>query len=327
MKVSIIIPIYNVALYITDCLASVYNQTYANVEVVLVNDSTLDNSMQVAAPSIELLKTKFKVVVVEHPSNKGLSAARNSGVTSSSGDWIYFLDSDDEISADCIEQHVNVIKKYPTVDFSIAGIKVVDANKTYPLEIPQYTNSADEIISGYITGKWYVMAVNKLLRKTLFVSSNLWFEEGLLHEDELFSLKLAFSAHTMCAIDVDTYIYKIRSTGSITAQRNLKNFEHYLRINQEKNRYISTKFTGNHRLRSSFVINTAYHFILVAAANSNISDSECKTVIYKQLSLYETVKSLADDCDILLRIKKCILSLPYCLLKPIAALHFRYVNR
>lgn len=88
--VSIIIPIYNVQDYINDCLYSVYIQTYSEIEVILVNDCTPDNSMSIAHSNIEKLKKRFNVKIIDHKSNKGLSAARNSGVKEATGEWVYF---------------------------------------------------------------------------------------------------------------------------------------------------------------------------------------------------------------------------------------------
>ena len=72
MKVSVVIPIYNVAPYIADCLRSVYAQTYPSLEIILVNDATPDDSMIQAAPWIEKLQERYEVKVVNHPRNRGL---------------------------------------------------------------------------------------------------------------------------------------------------------------------------------------------------------------------------------------------------------------
>ena len=95
MKVSIIIPIYNVESYIANCLHSVFNQTYKDLEIILVDDCGTDKSMNIAMESINKYKSSFYIKVIHHKENKGLSAARNSGIKEATGDYIYFLDSDD----------------------------------------------------------------------------------------------------------------------------------------------------------------------------------------------------------------------------------------
>ena len=224
LKVSIIIPVYNVALYIADCLRSVYAQTYPSLEIILVNDATPDDSMTQAVPWIEKLQERYEVKVVNHPRNRGLSAARNTGMEAATADWVYFMDSDDEITPSCIELLVKQAEKYPDVDFVIGDIKYVGTAWNFPLICDTYVRGNENILRDYTTYKWYMMAVNRLYRKSYLLQNSLFFKEGLLHEDELYSFQIATTAQAMATVYEETYIYKVRSCGSITAGRKLKNF-------------------------------------------------------------------------------------------------------
>ena len=103
-KISIIIPIYNVEPYIEDCLQSVMRQTYRGMmECILVDDCGTDNSMKVAEQLIKIYNGPIDFKVLHHEHNRGLSAARNTGIDAACGDYVYFLDSDDWISDDCFE--------------------------------------------------------------------------------------------------------------------------------------------------------------------------------------------------------------------------------
>ena len=103
-KISIIIPIYNVAEYITECLQSVMRQTYkGEIECILVDDCGKDKSISVAEQLISDYKGQIEFRILHHEHNRGLSAARNTGTDAATGDYIYYLDSDDYISDDCIE--------------------------------------------------------------------------------------------------------------------------------------------------------------------------------------------------------------------------------
>lgn len=239
ITVSIVIPVYNVAPYIADCLRSVLAQTYSLLEVILVNDATPDDSMTQAAPWIEKLQARFEVKVLNHTSNRGLSAARNTGMEAATGDWIYFLDSDDEITPNCIELLVAKAAEHPDVDFVIGGVKVVGARQQYPLKCLPYVDSNKEIVRDYVQGKWYVMAWNRLLKKEYILKNNLSFREGILHEDLLYSFQIATTACSMAAVNQETYIYKIRNIGSISSQKRLKNFEDMFLIIKLKYNYIS----------------------------------------------------------------------------------------
>lgn len=241
-KVSIVIPIYNVAAYIGDCLRSVYGQTYPQLEVVLVDDVTPDDSMEQAAPWIQKLQEKFEVKIISHSVNKGLSAARNTGMKEATGDWIYFLDSDDEITPNCIELMVAEVVKHPDVDFVIGNVKFVGSTWDFPLKCSAYVAGNENILHDYTTYKWYMMAWNRLYKKTYILQHNLYFKEGLLHEDELYSFQVATTAQAMAAVYEETYIYKVRSVGSITAQRKLKNFEDIAYTLKEKCAYILKQY-------------------------------------------------------------------------------------
>ena len=253
MKITIVIPVYNVAAFIGDCLRSVYEQIYPQLEVVLVNDVTPDDSMERAAPWIQKLQEKFEVKIISHSVNKGLSAARNTGMKEATGDWIYFLDSDDEITPNCIALMVAEVEKHTDVDFVIGNVKFVGATWDFPLKCSAYVTGNENILRDYTTFKWYMMAVNRLYKKTYLLQNNLYFKEGLLHEDELYSFQVATTAQAMAAVYEETYIYKVRSVGSITAGRRLKNLEDILYINQEKYAFI----LKNYQL-GVFVIPYAY---------------------------------------------------------------------
>ena len=131
MKVSIIIPVYNVAKYIERCLLSVLNQTWPDLEVILVNDCTPDNSMEIVRRVVASHPRGAVVRCLEHEENRGLSAARNTGISASVGDYLYFLDSDDYISANAIELLADAaVQKRP--DFVIGNYEVTGARRWAP---------------------------------------------------------------------------------------------------------------------------------------------------------------------------------------------------
>lgn len=281
IKISIIIPIYNVSDYIEDCLKSVYRQTYPYIEVILVNDASPDNSMTLAIPWItKLQERKYTVQVINHPVNKGLSAARNTGIRTATTNWIYFLDSDDELTPECINLMVEKIKLYPLVDFVIGNIKVIGKNIIFPLTCHPYVNNNKDILNDYTTSKWYVMACNRLYKRSYLLQNNLFFKEGIYHEDDLYSFRLATTAQAMATVYENTYIYKLRFNGSITSQRKLKNFEDMLAINAEKYKYILQKYqSGDFSIAPTYCIDIAYWFFCILIANKCMSmKSKCHLI-------------------------------------------------
>lgn len=217
--VTIIIPVYNVADWIERCLLSVCNQTYTNIECIIVNDSTPDNSMQIVDRVLESYVGPIKFKVLTHEKNRGLSAARNAGVKNANGDYLFFLDSDDELPEKAIDNFVLYLNKYGDADFLI-GNYIVEGDFNYiPLATPTILEGCDNIIRSYLKGKWYTMACGKLINRNFFEEHNLWFAERRLHEDILFSFHSALEATKIITLQEAVYKYIIRDESITTAKR------------------------------------------------------------------------------------------------------------
>ena len=117
MKVSIIIPVYNVAPYIKRCLDSIVAQTFQNIECILVDDCGTDNSKEIVQQYIDNYQGYIQFKIIHHEKNLGLSGARNTGIRIATGEWLYFLDSDDAVTPNCISSLLALKDKYPDVDF------------------------------------------------------------------------------------------------------------------------------------------------------------------------------------------------------------------
>ena len=285
--VSIIIPVYNVQEYINDCLASVYTQNYSNLEIIIVDDCSSDESLSIADEWIKLLRSKFPCKVITHKKNKGLSAARNSGIEASNGDYLFFLDSDDELYPDSIYTLVSLLFSSPKgVDFVVGGFEMIGVNYLYPVLSASYMQSNHEILSDYLLNKWPIMACNKLIRRSLVMHYSLWFEDGLLHEDELFSFKLACICEKVCTTNKLTYIYKVRSSGSITSTRGEYHYRCMYKINTQRYAFVRANM-GNRIKKSiatSFLINSTYDF--VKSVDLNLLNAEKKVLLKLQIDLF-----------------------------------------
>ena len=148
MKVSIIVPVYNVSNYIVKCLDSIIAQTFHSIECILVDDCGHDDSIEKAQRYINQYSGHISFMIIHHNKNKGLSGARNTGINISTGDYLFFLDSDDAITPNCIETLMSLAEKYPMADF-IQGNNICNNNKTSPYSfssaIPEYCNDKDEL--------------------------------------------------------------------------------------------------------------------------------------------------------------------------------------
>lgn len=219
MKVSIVIPVYNVEQYIEDCLNSVVAQTYeGEIECIIVDDCTPDNSCAIIERFIKQYTGNIDFKLLHHAINRGLSAARNTGIDAATGDYVYFLDSDDEITPDSIELLAAPLKnkKY---DFVIGDYETIGSDAQFPplLLVQGAVLTNEDIRDSYFKNLWYMMAWNKLCNLGFIRKENLYFKEGLINEDNLWSFQLACTAQSMYVIKEDTYRYKVRESSIMSS--------------------------------------------------------------------------------------------------------------
>lgn len=210
MKVSIIIPIFNVESCIKRCIDSVINQTYSNIEVILVDDRSSDSSLDIAKMTLENFNfPEERVKFIIHSKNKGVSAARNSGINASTGEALFFLDSDDSISPNCIESLVKTMTR-TNADVASAGFQIVTDSSIRESRCIESILDSDGVLKSFLNYKLYIMVWNKLISKSFLVENKLYFKEGIIHEDEIWSFMMASCIKRMATINSITYSYFIR---------------------------------------------------------------------------------------------------------------------
>lgn len=217
MKISIIIPVYNVEAYVERCLKSVMTQTYhGTIECLIVDDCGTDKSMEVVEKVLRGYQGSIDFKILRHDCNRGLSAARNTGMDATTGDYLFFLDSDDEISADCIEAMALPLKEeqYDLVVGNVRTIGCDSLHRSILLKLEDGKVLRGKEIESCYHIKWKMIAVNKLYRTDFIRQQGLRFKEGLVHEDELWSLQVACLARSLRAVNKFTYVYYMRE-GSI----------------------------------------------------------------------------------------------------------------
>ena len=224
MKVSIIIPVYNVEPYVERCLQSVMLQTYNDlIECLIVDDCGTDRSMDVVERIVDAYHGPIRFKIIHHERNRGLSAARNTGMAAATGDYLFFLDSDDEISVNCIEKLTSPLKE-EQFDLVVGNIRTIGDEKVrlaVNLKLSDgFVLYGEQVLETYRKG-WNMIAPNKLYRTAFIREHGLQFKEGLIHEDELWSFQVACLAQSLRAVNQLTYIYYIRDN-SITTSMNAK---------------------------------------------------------------------------------------------------------
>ena len=229
LKVSIIIPIYNVEQYLPKCLESVINQTYKNLEIICVNDCSPDDSLKICQGYAQ---KDSRIKLINREQNGGLSAARNSGLEVASGEYVYFIDSDDYIDSDYIEKMVQMIEKH-SVDMVLnTHILQECGDKSKPF--PTYSGYAKQLTQGEFVPK--EMAINltmpmiylHLYKKAFLDKYHLRFPEGYIHEDEYFQCISKIHLDALFVFYGPAYHY-LQRENSIMASRKSK-IEGYVKI-------------------------------------------------------------------------------------------------
>lgn len=210
--ISVVVPVYNVEDYIHKCVDSIINQTYRNLEIILVDDGSSDNSGRICDEYAEI-DERIKVI---HKENGGLSDARNAGIEISKGDYLGFVDSDDYIDADMYCILMNNLKN-ADADISTCGRIIVTGDDSIPLCEKNTTaclNSYDAINDLFTRNKFVFHAAwDKLYKREMF--SNIRFPIGRLFEDAAVMYQIFEKANKIVATEKQMYYY-LQRQGSIS---------------------------------------------------------------------------------------------------------------
>lgn len=213
-KVSVIVPIYNVEKYLEKCINSLLSQTLEDIQIILVNDGSKDNSGNIAKEYEK--NNKDRVIYVEKE-NGGLSDARNYGLKYATGDFVAFLDSDDYIEKNAYEEMYNkAIEEnadYVECDFIWEFPNKIRVDKQYP-----YKNKKEML--SFVR----VVAWNKLIKSQLITDNNLEFPKGLRYEDVEFTYKLIPFVNKFAYVD-KPFIHYVQREGSIANVQNERTAE------------------------------------------------------------------------------------------------------
>lgn len=219
--ISIIVPVYNVELYVEDCIRSVMRQTYdGKMECIIVDDCGTDDSMTIVERLVSEYTGPIEFKILHHTHNRGLSAARNTGMAAATGDNLFFLDSDDWMSDDCIEKLVSPIISDPAIEIVQGNTNRVSDKKcnNFPIKILiEHARSNSEVRSSFFQKAQFIVYVwNKLISRSFIVKNNLKFEEGLLWEDTIWHFMLLKYVTNVYFVSNITYYYRERSNSIMT---------------------------------------------------------------------------------------------------------------
>ena len=214
-KISVIIPVYNVEKYLEKCIDSILNQTYKNLEIILVDDGSNDNSGNMC----DKFAREDKRVRVIHKKNGGASSARNAGLDIATGEYIGFIDSDDFVDLDFYEVLYNNLVE-ENADMSMCKLLDCygDVNKTNK-KVTKFVYTTEEAIKVVLEAKiTSVFAVNKLYKRDIF--NGLRYKEGDIAEDAEIILDVLMKCKKVVFLDAEKYYYIHRENSVTTSKFN-----------------------------------------------------------------------------------------------------------
>ncbi len=293
--VSIIVPIYNVEEYLSKCLDSIINQTYSNLEIILVNDGSTDQSESI----IQSFLLKDERIKYIYQINMGPSIARNRGMKEAKGDFICFIDADDFVVEQYIQQLVDkIVEGYDIVTcgyIEVSSYGITELNNFYQ---SKSNITRDELVDGVLSGVGGALWA-KIYRSSIVELNQLELNPNVyMCEDLLFNLEYCFYSKSSAAIQPALYEYNRLNERSITSKIMLDYLENSLVIMQEMEHMLKNLGWSNKKIE--VLINQRMNALTLAIANNESSNlmkmglRYCSTQL-KYLLSHSLVQHCLDD--------------------------------
>lgn len=327
-KISIIVPVYNVEKYIEECLDSVTMQTYhGTIECILVDDCGIDNSVSIVEHFIENYDGPIQFKLLHHEHNKGLSAARNTGIREAVGEYVFFLDSDDKLYPNSLSDLLAVAKQYQDADIIQGYTPSIDLWREY---LGDYSSDQEWIRNGLCTILIPDPAWNKLTKREFILENNLFFAEGYLQEDTIWNYQIQKHITAIAFCYNATYWYRYNPAGimnGMSAEREARSFARVFMY-----AYEDLMMSGSIKpYEVKYLIYNAkkvYHYIGIKQGRRMLATQN--NVFFNQAVLWST--SLGSIRNV--KIRNCLVRvITTLILNPILnmlchknVLHYRYTN-
>lgn len=276
--ISVIIPVYNVEAYLRECVESVLKQTYQNFEIILVDDGSTDSSGVICDEYVD----KDERVSVIHQSNGGLSVARNTGLSESNGDYIYFLDSDDYIAENALEHLIKIAEKDNSDIVFFDAVSFADTNdftvkQNYIRKNNYQTDNGLNVFSKMSKNQEFHSAVPLLfIRKEFLLNSCITFIPGILFEDMVFTYQLFCKSVTVSQCSEALYYRRYRKNSIMTSSKTIKHFKSCVVVYQHNAEFTSKQISNNTDCLNDFVCRCAFNVFNVFEKLSKSDKKSCK---------------------------------------------------
>lgn len=276
--ISVIVPVYKVEQYLPKCVDSIINQTYQDIEIILVDDGSPDN-----CPAIcDEYARKDKRVKVIHKTNGGLSDARNAGINIATGDYIVFLDGDDWLYMNSMANVAGTAER--TASDIITGNVMSYYSDSIKKGISQEISEKDRIEDSFVSAMKCFMdkgifwpAFRFIIKRSFIVENRLFFLKGILHEDLEWVPRALSGASSFALLNEPFYCYRAKRQGSITSRKKFSNYKDMLSISAV---LYETAVKSKAEARK-YVLKGAKTVLLLAFENLNSMNNAEKAVFKK----------------------------------------------
>ena len=235
-KISIIVPIYNAEKYISECIESIINQTYCNLEIILVDDGSIDASKKIC-DSYAKLDKRIKVF---HNENRGVSYTRNFGIINSKGKYIIFVDADDTINENYVDLLISTMSKYNS-DIAICGFDFISSgiNQKYIIR------DKGSVFEGILKNDYYALEPflltpwGKIYKRSILIEYNIFFPEKYnIAEDQIYNFNYLEIIKKYVFINETLYNYYDRNNCSLSKNRDICNFNAEIECLKVKKKFL-----------------------------------------------------------------------------------------
>lgn len=240
-RISVVIPVYNTERYLEEAIRSIMEQTFADIEIIIIDDGSTDNSLAIA----QALAREDDRIVVYSQQNKGQSEARNHGLRKAQGEYVYFMDSDDKLAppalATCYER---LVTDQLEIVFFNAAIQQDDAEISIPFDYQRPPIDDKAVFTGpslveYLIDRdaYRCSVCLYVAKKSTIDRINLSFYPGIIHEDELFSALLFFEVERMGYINQEFFYRRVRAGSTMLSKFSMKNIQGYFTVARKLTEY------------------------------------------------------------------------------------------
>lgn len=292
--ISLILPAFNAQNYIGRCIESLLKQTYRNLEIIIINDGSIDRTLEICK---EYEKKDSRIILINQE-NKGVSYCRNNGIARATGDFIVFIDSDDYIDASMVEK-LHEVQKEKDADIVQCGYYIIyDGGKISKSITQSYVEgSKEDIMNFYIHNlELCVVPWNKLIRKK--VMEEIEFPLNRRYEDEATTYKIFYNAEVVVNLDCALYYYYQNKSGFMNAEElSIKKLSDLIKAKEEMSLFIVEKCKS---LREEAINDFLWTLFInsikaLKCALNNLEDErEYKWIRKKLVEYYDKIKKHKD---------------------------------